>query len=226
MAREISPVCNFIFCSIGTSLPTDTVNVDLAIKTAKGIYMYCKGCTIEPTIFTLWSKSVIPFPLLRPKLQAFKDDKKQNMTMPWNNGGTVQFSAPPKTPRNSRKCSLGKIRTRWSNRNHRFNPIKTNRYYAMNTETLDMNKIDIIKPTLKRLYELFSLTFSYCRQDAPYPSPIHSDWSSKDWYGDIAKAKEQKSLIDFDVLKQKIDMEWMMDIDEVPFHKLNLGQDE
>ena len=71
--------------------------------------------------------------------------------MPWNNGGTVQFSVPLKTPRNLRKHALGKIRTRWSNRNHRFNPIKTNRYNAMNTDLLmiDINKIDIIKPTPK-----------------------------------------------------------------------------
>ena len=112
------------------------------------------------------------------------------MTMPWNNGGTVQFSAPPKTPRNLRTCALGKIKTKWSNRNHRFNPIKTNSYNTMNTEMTDMNKIDIIKPTPKREYECSGLTCSYCRQDAPHPSLIHSDWSSKDWDSDKAKAKE------------------------------------
>ena len=31
------------------------------------------------------------------KIQVFKDDKKQSMTSPWNNGGAVQFSVPPKT---------------------------------------------------------------------------------------------------------------------------------
>ena len=46
--------------------------------------------------------------------------------------------------------------------------------------------------------------------------------SSEDWDGDKAKAKEQKSLIDFDALRQKTDM----DIDEVPFYKLNLGQNK
>ena len=116
------------------------------------------------------------------------------MTTPWNNGTTFQFSAPLKIPRNLRK-----MRTRWSNRYHRFNPIKTNRYNTMSREMVDMNKIDIIKPTPKRACECLCPTCSYCRQDAPHPSPIHSDWSSKDWDGDKAKAKEQKSLIDFDV---------------------------
>ena len=224
MAREVSPVYDFIFCSIRTSLPTDMVDADLTVK---GIYTYHKDHTMESTIFTPWSnRSVIPFPLLRKKIQVFKDNKKQNTTMPWNNAGTVQFPGPPKTPRIPRKHALGKTRTSWSNRNHRFNPIKTNRYNAMNTEPMDMNEIDIIKPAPKRACECLSLTCPYCRQDAPHPSPIHSDWFSEDWDGNKAKVKEQKSLIDFDTPKQKTNMEQVMDIDKVPFHKLNLGQDE
>ena len=96
----------------------------------------------------------------------------------------------------------------------------------MNTEMMDMNKIDVIKLTPRKACEFFGLTCSYCRQDAPHPSPVHSDWSSKDWDGDKAKAKEQKSLIDFEVPKQKTNTEQTTDIDEVPFHKLNLGQDK
>ena len=62
MAREISPVHDFIFGSIRTSLLMDTVDIDLTIRTVKGIYTCCKDHTVESTIFTPWSKSVIPFP--------------------------------------------------------------------------------------------------------------------------------------------------------------------
>ena len=96
MAREISPVCDFIFGSIHTYLPTDTVDVELTIKMVKGIYTYCKDHPVESTIFTSWSKSVIPFPSLKCKMQAFKDDNRQQVMTPWNNGSMVQFSAPPK----------------------------------------------------------------------------------------------------------------------------------
>ena len=96
----------------------------------------------------------------------------------------------------------------------------------MNTERTDMNKIDIIKPTPGKACEHFDLTCSYCRQDTPHSSPIHSASSSEDWNGNKAKAKEQKSLIDFEVPKQKTNMEQITGIDEVPFHKLNLGQNE
>ena len=97
MAREVSPVCNFIFGSTCMCLPTDTVDVELTIRTVKGIYTYHhKDHTVESIIFTPWSKSVIPFPSLRCKIQAFKDDNRQQATMPKNNGLTVQFSALPK----------------------------------------------------------------------------------------------------------------------------------
>ena len=65
MAREINPVCDFIFGSIHMCLLTDTVDVELTIKLVKGIYTYCKDHTTESTIFSSWSKSVIPFPSLR-----------------------------------------------------------------------------------------------------------------------------------------------------------------
>ena len=90
---------------------------------------------------------------------------------------------------------------------------------------MDMNKIDIIKPTLRKACEHFGPTCSCDRQDGPHPPPIHSDWSCEDWDSNKAKAKEQKSLIDSDALKQKMDMEQITNRDEVPFHKLNLGQD-
>ena len=77
MAIEISPVYDFIFGSIRTSLLTDMVDIDLTILTVKGIYMYRKDHTVESIIFTLWSKKVIPFPSLRWKIQAFQDDKRQ-----------------------------------------------------------------------------------------------------------------------------------------------------
>ena len=79
MAREISPIRDFIFGSIRTSLPTDTVDIDLNIWTVKGIYTYRKDHTTESTIFTPWSKKVIPFPLLDGKYKLFRmiRDRKQ-----------------------------------------------------------------------------------------------------------------------------------------------------
>ena len=39
---------------------------------------------------------------------------------------------------------------------------------------------------------------------APHPSITLSDWSSEDWDGNKAKAREQRPLLDFKVLEQQI----------------------
>ena len=104
MAREISPICHFISGSIMTCLLTDMVDIDLTIRTVKGIYTYRKDNTTKSMIFTPWSKKVIPFPSLRWKIQAFQDDKRQNMKTPWNDGNTVQFS-PSQDAKKSEKVN-------------------------------------------------------------------------------------------------------------------------
>ena len=160
MAREISPICDFILRAIRTYLPTDSVDVDLTITTVKGIYTYRKDHTTGSTTFTPWNKKVLPFPSLRWKIEAFQDDKRQNTTIPWNDGNTVQFSAPPKMPRNPRKHTTGKIRARWSGRNQ-FNPKKTRRPNTLETKVSDLNKINIIAPILRKVCGSFGLLCSY-----------------------------------------------------------------
>ena len=94
MVRIISPICDIIFASIRTSLPMDTVDVDLTIWTVKRIHMYRKDHTEESMTFTPWSKKVIPFPSLRWKTQAFQDDKRQETTVPWNDGSAFFLPLP------------------------------------------------------------------------------------------------------------------------------------
>ena len=203
MAREISLVYNFIFRSIHTSLPTDTLDVELTIRTVKGIYTYRKDHMAESTLFSPWSRTVIPFPLLCRKIQAFQDKSRQ---MPvWdNNNAMPYFLAPPKPKHNPRKCAPGKTRTKWSNQRHRFNPTKMDRYNTCDSDSSDMNKLNIIQPTPERLCTRTLKDCTYCMYNAPHPSPAPSDWSSEDWDGDKAKAREQGSLIDFKLLDSQI----------------------
>ena len=127
MAREISLVCNFIFGSFCMTLPTDTMDMELMIMTVKGIYTYRKDHTAESMVFLPWSRTMVPFPLLCRKIQAFQSESRQ--TMVWdNNNAMPYFSAHPKSRHNPRKHAPGKTRTRWSNQRHRFNPMKTDRF--------------------------------------------------------------------------------------------------
>ena len=62
----------------------------------------------------------------------------------------------------------------------------------------------IVKPTPKRRCTRTSKGCMYCKFDAPHPSVTPSDWSSEDWDGDKAKAREQRPLLDFKLLEQQI----------------------
>ena len=144
MTREINTVHDFFFSFVCTNLPPDTVDVELTIRMVKGIYTYHKDHTVESTIFTAWSKSVIYSPSLRKKLKAFKEDSRRQMTPTWNNNMMPQFSAPSKPSWSPRKHAPGKTRTWWSKHNHHFNPINTSRFDKLGTGLTDVNKINII----------------------------------------------------------------------------------
>ena len=60
-----------------------------------------------------------------------------------------------------------------------------------------MNKIDIVQPTPKIACGCSDDSCTYYKYEAPHPSPEPLDWSSEDWDGKKAKAREQKSLTDF-----------------------------
>ena len=45
---------------------------------------------------------------------------------------------------------------------------------------------------------------TYCKYDAPHPSTTLSDWSSEDWDGKKAKAREQHPLLDFNLLEKQL----------------------
>ena len=79
------------------NLPIDTVNMELTLRMVQGIYIYHKDHTVETTIFTPWSKSVTPFPSLRKKVKAFKEESKGQMTLTW----APSDSAPTRPSQNS-----------------------------------------------------------------------------------------------------------------------------
>ena len=91
---------------------------------------------------------------------------------------------------------------------------------------MDMNKINIIQPVPKRACEHSVDTCTYCKYKAPHPSPIPSDWSSEDWDGEKAKAREQRLLTDLDL--PKLDPRQMTDseiLNELLIQNLTILED-
>ena len=129
-----------------------------------------------------------------------------------------QFSYLPRPHRSPRKHAPGKTRTRWSNSSHWLHPIRTNRYNTHDTEPNDMHKINIIQPTTKMACECTDSLCTYCKYKAPHPYPVPLDWPSEDWDREKAKAREQKSLVDFMQPKQDTDLQRMEVVaDDIPF---------
>ena len=120
----------------------------------------------------------------------------------WNKGhATSYFSAQPQP---KCRCTLGKTRTRLSNQRNQFNPIRTEWYNTQDKDTIDFNKIDIIKPAPKWLCTRTQEECTYHKFHALHPSVTPSDWSSEDWDGDKAKARDQCPLLNFKLLEQQI----------------------
>ena len=134
------------------------------------------------------------------------------------------FLTPPKMPRNPRKQTTAKIRTRWSGRN-RFDPKKMKRPNTLDTKVSELDKVDIKTPIPTKACDRFGLLCSYCKQGAPHPSPQETDWSSEDWDGTKAKARQQNdSLIDFNEPRPQTNNNQTTDIDKIAFSKLQIGQ--
>ena len=141
-------------------------------------------------------------PLSFPAQENSSISGQKRQMMAWNNDhASPNFSASTKP-----KCkhTSGKTRTRWSNQRHQFNPKETERYNIWDTNLTDLNKIDIIQPAPKRLCTRTLKGCSYCKFNTLHPSTSPSDWSSEDWDDKKAKAKEQRSLIDFKLLEQQL----------------------
>ena len=128
MAREISPICDFNFGSIRTGLLMDTIDIELKVRTVKGIYTYRKDHMAESMVFSPWSRTIIPFPSLQRKIQAYQDEN--NQTSAWNKEHAKSYF--PTQPQPKHRHTSGKTRIRWSNWRNRFNPIKTEHYNMQN----------------------------------------------------------------------------------------------
>ena len=83
-------------------------------------------------------------------------------------------------------------------------------------DTIDFNKIDIVKPTPKQLCMRTHGEYAYCKCNAPHPSATPSDWSSKDGDGDKAKAREQHPLLNFKLLEQQIQKTLQDRVKDIP----------
>ena len=96
-------------------------------------------------------------------------------------------------------------------------------------KTSELDRVDnVIRTAIPvKACDRFGLSCSFCRQNAPLPSPHEPDRSSEDWDGTKAKAREQTySLIKFIKPNPQTKKDQIMALDDIDFSKLNLRQDD
>ena len=69
------------------------------IRMVKGIYTYRKDHTSESTLFTPWSRTGIPFPSLKRKIQAYQEQNSQASV--WKEGHAMSYHPPQTQPKQS-----------------------------------------------------------------------------------------------------------------------------
>ena len=127
------PICAFIFGSICTGLLMDMVGMELTIQMVEGIYTYRKDHMAESMVFSPWSRTIIPFPSICKKIQAFKDENRQ--TSAWNKGHAMSYFSTQPQPKH--RCTLGETRAKWSNQRNRFNLIKMEQFNMQDKDMID-----------------------------------------------------------------------------------------
>ena len=110
MACDLKPSCDSLFGYFCCALPEDTIDIELTVRTVKGIHTFWKDHTTQSTTCSPCSRQMKPFPSLCRKIQALKEEKRdENNPFPqfWPN--TLEKLSPQKEPDKvpRREASLG-----------------------------------------------------------------------------------------------------------------------
>ena len=101
MAWDLKPSCDFLFGYPCCALPEDTIDVELTMRTVKGIHTSWKDHTTKSTTCSSWSRWMKSFPSFCRKIQALEEEKRHK---------NIPFS--PSTPMHQKICPHKRTRER------------------------------------------------------------------------------------------------------------------
>ena len=91
---------------------------------------------------------------------------------------------------------------------------------------MNVGNINIIKPIPQKACEQSGATCIYCLYKVPHPLLNQSEWSSKDWDGEKAKAKEINPFIKSDTPLIKVVNPTTDPVGALPFQNLEIQPDK
>ena len=96
----------------------------------------------------------------------------------------------------------------------------------LGTNSTNVGNINIIKPISQKVCEQSGATCTFCQYKVPHPLLNQSEWSSEDWDGEKAKAKEQNPFIESDVPIIKAGNPTTDPVGALPFQNLKTQSDK
>ena len=83
MACYLVPQCYFLYELFKCQLPKDTIDVEIMVRTMKGIHAFKKDCSSETSSCSPWGMHVHAFSSLVKKMEAYLEERR-NITDPFH----------------------------------------------------------------------------------------------------------------------------------------------
>ena len=115
MACDLAPQCHILYRFFQCQLPEDTIDIEIMVRTMKGIYTFKKDHSNQTSSCSPWGWQFHPFPFLVKKMKVYLEESRNiadplNLTCTYPNRPTISPFAKLQTPkkkktRNSKKKS-------------------------------------------------------------------------------------------------------------------------
>ena len=92
---DLKPTCGFIFTFLRCTLPKDTIDIDLAVRMAKGIHTFRKDHTTESATCSPWSRQMKHFLSVKKKREVLRRRKKMKIVPLHQIPSKLPKSLPP-----------------------------------------------------------------------------------------------------------------------------------
>ena len=116
MACNLNPQCNFLYGFLRCNLPEDTIDMEVTVRTLKGINNFRRDHATQSSTWSLWGSLVKPFRPLVTNMEAYMEER-QNFMNPFS--PTQRYPDRPSPLPLSKRASPTKRTRNETMRSHR-----------------------------------------------------------------------------------------------------------
>ena len=109
MACVLALQCNFLYGFFQCQLPEDIINVEVRVRTMKGIHTFKRDCTTQITSCRPWSSQLHPYSSLEKNMKAYLEQRR-NDTNPFHPTSTYPDRPTTLPPAKLQVPKKGKVR--------------------------------------------------------------------------------------------------------------------